>query len=341
MDRTLTRTSAEALDAATERGGLGLNARSWALADRLVGDARGHGVVELRLDNGTRVIDAGASAPGGLEAGRLLAEICMGGLGVVSFAPVMLGGESWPGVHVYTDHPATSCMAAQYAGWAIDAAGYRAMGSGPLRAVARVERDLFDHLGYAERAERGVLVLETKALPNEEVAAWIAERSGLRPGAITLVVARTASPAGTVQIVARAVETALHKLHAVGFDVTRVVNAIGSAPLPPLARGDLAALGRTNDAILYGARTHLTVRASDDELAALIGRLPASASADYGTAFVELFERYDHDFYRIDPLLFSPAEVWLTSADTGRTFHGGAVNAPVLRASFGLEAGAR
>lgn len=341
MDRTLIRPPDEALDATALGAGLGLNARSWALADRLASDARGYGIAELRLESGARIIDAGAEAPGGLEAGRLLAEICMGGLGFVGFAPVVLDGDWWPGVHVHTDHPAASCMASQYAGWAIDTGSYSAMGSGPLRAVARVERELFEHLGYAERAERGVLVLETKALPTEDVAEWIAARSGLDPGALTIVVARTASPAGTVQIVARAVETALHKLHALGFDITRVVNGIGSAPLPPLARGDLAALGRTNDAILYGARTHLTVRAADDELADLAARLPASASADYGTPFVELFERYDHDFYRIDPLLFSPAEVWLTSAETGRTFHGGGVSAPVLRASFGLGEGDR
>lgn len=336
MDRTLTRAPDERLDAAVAREDLRLNARSWALADRLAADARGYGVSELRLENGARVIDAGIAAAGGLEAGRLLAEICMGGLGFVSFAPVALGGDPWPGVHVYTDHPALSCMAAQYAGWAVDAGGYRAMGSGPLRAVARVERELFEQLRYAERAEQGVLVLETRTPPTEAVAEWIAGKSGVRPGGITLVVAPTASPAGMVQIVARALETALHKLHALGVDLSRVVSGIGSAPLPPPARGDLAALGRTNDAVLYGARTHLTMRAGDDELAALAARLPASASADYGTPFVELFERYGRDFYRIDPMLFSPAEVWLTSTETGRTFHGGAVNGPVLRASFGL-----
>ena len=76
------------------------------------------------------------------------------------------------------------------------------------------------------------------------------------------------------------------------------------------------------------------VDASDDRLAALAERLPASASPDYGTPFYELFKRYDNDFYKIDPMLFSPAEVWLMSATSGNTFHGGRLAPDVLRTSL-------
>ena len=85
----------------------------------------------------------------------------------------------------------------------------------------------------------------------------------------------------------------------------------------------MRAIGRTNDCILYGGQARYTVRADDEELAELATRLPASASADYGTPFYDIFKRYDNDFYKIDPMLFSPAEVWLTSATSGRTFHAG------------------
>jgi methenyltetrahydromethanopterin cyclohydrolase len=123
-------------------------------------------------------------------------------------------------------------------------------------------------------------------------------------------------------------------MHTIGFDVTRVVSAIGTAPLPPTARSDIRAIGRTNDCILYGGQARYTVRAEDDELAEIVARLPASASADYGTPFYDIFKRYDNDFYKIDPMLFSPAEVWLSSATTGRTFHAGRLDADVLRASL-------
>jgi methenyltetrahydromethanopterin cyclohydrolase len=208
------------------------------------------------------------------------------------------------------------------------------MGSGPLRAKARVERELFGKLGYAEDAVRGVLVLESRSLPTDEVAAWVARKADVGPAALTFAVAPTASLAGGVQIVARVIETGLHKMDTVGFDVRRVVSAMGTAPLAPTARTDIRAIGRTNDCILYGGQARFTVRAEDDELAQLATRLPASASSDYGTPFYDIFKRYDNDFYKIDPMLFSPAEVWLTSATSGRTFHAGRLNPDVLRASL-------
>jgi methenyltetrahydromethanopterin cyclohydrolase len=123
-------------------------------------------------------------------------------------------------------------------------------------------------------------------------------------------------------------------MEALGFDVTRVVSAIGTAPLPPTAKNDLRAIGRTNDCVLYGGQARYIVDGADDELERLAAQLPASASSDYGTPFYDIFKRYDNDFYKIDSMLFSPAEVWLTSATSGRTFHAGLLNPAVLRASL-------
>jgi methenyltetrahydromethanopterin cyclohydrolase len=287
-----------------------------------------------RLPGGARVIDAGIEVDGGIEAGLAIAEICMGGLGNVSTTPVQVSDRSYPGLMVWTDHPAESCMASQYAGWAISVGKFFAMGSGPLRAHARVEHELFEKLGYEERADEGVLVLEGRTLPTDEVAAWVAQKAHLDPSQLTFVVAPTASLAGGVQISARIVETGLHKMETLGFDVRRVISALGTAPLPPVAKNDLKAIGRTNDCILYGGQAHFTIRAGDPELENLAAKVPASASRDYGTPFYEIFKRYEGDFYKIDPLLFSPAEVWLTSTETGRTFHAGQLNPEVLEASL-------
>jgi len=314
---------------------LGMNERAWALADDAVARAAEWRLGLEMLPCGARVIDAGITMSGGLEAGRLLAHLCMGGLGHVEFTTLWIDGESWPGVQVWTDHPAQACMASQYAGWAITPEGYFAMGSGPLRAKARVEKDLFAKLGYGEaEALRGVLVLETRTLPTDRVSAWVSERADVPENAITFAVAPTASIAGGVQVVARVIETGLHKMEHLGFDVTRVISAIGTAPLPTIAKNDLRGIGRTNDCVLYGGQVRYTIDADDDTLASLAERVPACASSDYGTPFYETFKRYDNDFYKIDPMLFSAGEVWLTSALTGRTFHGGRVNADVLRASL-------
>jgi methenyltetrahydromethanopterin cyclohydrolase len=315
-------------------GALGLNERAWQIADRMAADAAALGVSAGTLAGGARVLDAGIETSGGYGAGLALAELCMGGLGHIDYAPVVVGPDTRPGVRVWTDHPAVSCMASQYAGWAIQVGKYFAMGSGPLRAHARVEKELFGKLGYVETARRGVLVLETRAAPTAEVAAWVGEKAGLAPAALTFAVAPTASIAGGVQIAARILETGLHKMDALGFDVTRILSGIGTAPLPPVAKNDLRAIGRTNDCILYGGRARYTVRADDAELAELVPKIPAAASQDYGTPFYDIFKRYDGDFYKIDPLLFSPAEVWLTSVASGKTYHAGRLNPDVLRASL-------
>ena len=313
---------------------LGMNERAWALADTLVAEANALRIAVHTLPTGARVIDAGVQASGSLEAGIELARLCMGDLGRVAFTMMKIGTGMFPGIEVQTDHPAQACMASQYAGWAINPEGFFAMGSGPLRAKARVERELFEKLRYQEDAARGVLVLEGRTLPDDAVAEWVARKAGVEPHALTFAVAPTASLAGGVQIVARVIESGLHKMDTIGFDVTRVVSATGTAPLAPTARSDMRAIGRTNDCILYGGQARYIVNADDAELEALATRLPACSSPDYGTPFYDIFKRYNSDFYKIDPTLFSAAEIWLTSAASGRTFHGGMLNPDVLRASF-------
>ena len=316
-------------------GSLRLNERAEAIAEAMVADALVLGVRASTLENGARVLDCGIEAPGGLEAGRLLAEACMGGAGRVGFTSVVVDDLHLPGVNVWTDHPAVACLGSQYAGWAIKPEGYFAMGSGPLRAIARVEHELFERLGYAEPPSgRGVLVLEARTAPSAAVAAYVAGKAGLTADRITFLVAPTASTAGGVQISARVVETALHKMLELGFDVRNVLTGFGTAPLAPIAKSDMRAIGRTNDCVLYGGVVHLTVRGEDGELQALAPRIPSSASRDYGTPFYDLFQRYGGDFYKVDPHLFSPARVSLTNVKSGRTFEAGAVNAGVLRQSL-------
>jgi methenyltetrahydromethanopterin cyclohydrolase len=312
---------------------LSLNDRAHELADRVAAEADALRVSATTLPNGARLIDCGSAVPGGLEAGSRFAEICMAGLGVLTFAPLVLQGRWLPGLTVVTDRPALACLGSQYAGWRLDRDGYFAMASGPGRALIRAE-ELYDDLEVDERARTAVLCLETRDPPPEAIADYVAERASVAVADLTLLFAPTASLAGGVQVAARVVETALHKLHELEFDVRRVVSGFGSCPLPPVSKTDPDAIGRTNDAVLYGGQVELTVDAPDEELEALVPRLPASASRDYGEPFGRVLERSGWDFYAIDPLLFSPAEVRLTSVPSGRSFHAGGVDADVLERSF-------
>ena len=301
-----------------------LNERTWKLADAVVADA-----ARLRLSvaevAGSRVIDCGVKQPAGLEAGRRLAEICLAGLGQVAI-------EAGPVVAVRTDQPVLACMASQYAGWQLTGEKFFAMGSGPMRSAAARE-PLFQDLGYKETPTRVVGVLETSKLPTEEICRKIAEQCGVTPQNVTLLCARTASLAGTVQVVARSVETALHKMHELGYGLANVVSGFGSAPLPPVAADDLAGIGCTNDAILYGGSVTLWVRDDDVRLAEIGPKIPSNASRDYGEPFAAIFERAGRDFYKIDPLLFSPAQITLNNLASGKSHRFGQFRPDILERS--------
>lgn len=303
------------------------------VADELAARASELGVCVDMLANGARVIDAGVNQVGSLNAGLLVARACLADLGTVALVPGRVADLAVPMVQVSIDHPIAACLASQYAGWKIQVGDFLAMGSGPMRAVYGKEA-LYDQIGWREQPRELVGILESGTLPDLEIVNDICRKCDRSAECMTLIVARTASLAGGIQVVSRSVETAMHKLHELNFDLSHVVGAFGTAPLPPVARDDLQAIGRTNDAVLYGAEVTLYVTGDDQELAQVGQKLPSSTSKDYGIPFSEIFKRYDHDFYKIDPMLFSPAAVSLQNVQTGWTYAFGAVNHNVLARSF-------
>lgn len=288
-----------------------------------------------RLSNGAQWWDFGVEAEGGLEAGRLLSYACMSRLGAIGFNPGLIGEKSWPHVEVATDHPTEACLFSQYAGWRLSAGDFFGMLSGPIRAVAARE-ELFEKLKYKEKPQSTLGIIETDQPPTEAVFSKLVQKSGVEPKEITLLIAPTSSQAGTVQIVARSVETAMHKLFELGFDVRRIRSAFGTAPLPPCGADFLTSLGRTNDAILYGGRVHLWFRGSPEDVKTLGPKVPSDSSEAHGKPFREIFEAAGGDFYQIDPLLFSPAEVVFNSLETGEVFRFGQTAPDVLERSFGI-----
>jgi methenyltetrahydromethanopterin cyclohydrolase len=320
---------------------ISVNRRAAAIVRRMIDDFEGIGLGVRQLNNGTTLIDSGINVSGSLEAGRLFSLACMGGLGQVSFSREIYGNRTtvqdsgfWlPAVAVSAYSPHIACMASQYAGWAIRWNDYFAMGSGPARALFASE-EIYKKLKYQDEADTAILMLEGNRLPDEEVAAFIAKQCRVKPERLFLLIAPTASLVGSVQIAARSAETAMHKLAELGFDIRQVKAAFGTCPLAPVAADDLHAMARTNDAILYGAQVFLAVQAKDNELAALIEQIPSSSSRDYGKSFYDLFERCQGDFYQIDPMLFSPAQVEINNLSSGHTFCAGRVNVSLLHASL-------
>jgi len=288
--------------------------------------------------SGAKIIDAGVNCGGGLEAGLFLAQLCMGGLAKVRLTSISEAeyGVS-QGVWVQTDQPIMSCLGCQYAGWPVQTDDFFAMGSGPMR-LARGREEVLGELKLSESVDVSVGVLESEVLPTEAALRRIADDCGVTLDALRIAVAPSTSIAGSIQVVARSVETALHKMHELKFDVSTIVSATGIAPLlPPAKRGDIVnGIGRTNDSILYGATVTLWVDHDDDELDDVIERVPSTASPDHGQPFAKIFKQYDYDFYKVDPLLFSPARVVVHNLRTGRTFHAGRIANGLLRESSSL-----
>jgi methenyltetrahydromethanopterin cyclohydrolase len=314
-----------------------VNAGAAALVEALKSDAAALRIAVTQGELGETLIDAGSRALGSIAAGLKIAEICMGGLGLVELVP---GGATprWPWTIVArSSDPVTACLASQYAGWKLahgegkDA--FLALASGPARALARKE-PIFQDLSYRDSAATATLVMESSRPPPSPVVDKVARDCNVAPERLTIIYAPTQSLAGATQIVARALEVALHKAHQLKFPIERIVDGMGAAPLAPPHPSAVTAMGRTNDAIVYGGRVHLYVTGAANDAHALANELPSEGSRDYGRPFAEIFKRAKGDFYAIDPLLFSPAEVVVTALETGETFRKGHVDASLLDASF-------
>ncbi len=303
----------------------------------------------------TRLVDFGIDATGGLHAGVILSEICMGGLGTVTLVPdpsnpaVLHRREAYQlAVQVTTDHPLLACMASQYAGWPISHGDYFAMGSGPMR-VNRGREPVLEKYVDLKPEEAIIGVLESNSMPDPAVVEEIARecRLSVSPNeldgsidhnstqaAITLCIAPTQSMAGMIQIVARSIEATMHKLFELDFDLNLVRYAWGLSPLPPMGADHLTAIGRSNDSILYGGRTQLWLDVNNETIAELSSKIPSCSSNDYGHPFKQIFQENGRDFYAIDKLLFSAAQVTLTSTQTGYTKTAGQLNFELLNESF-------
>ena len=318
-------------------GTVSVNLRAADLVAALRLDAAALNITFGRGPLGEVLIDGGANSRGGVEAGLRIAEICMGGLGTVRLQ-INDAISRWPWtIAVNSSQPVIACLGSQYAGWrlahGVGRDAFYALGSGPARALAQKEEVLKD-ISYRDQADVATLVIEGQRPPPAEVVETVAHDCGVAPSALTVVYAPTQSLAGGAQVVARVLEVALHKAYELKFPLDRIVDGMAAAPVSPPHPDFMTVMGRTNDAIIYGGRAHLFVTGPAADAKALADALPSSTARDFGAPFAEIFKRFNGDFYAIDPMLFSPAEVIVTAIDFGASFRAGALHRDLIDASF-------
>jgi len=320
-----------------------VNKLTQPLVQELLGNADKLRLDVQTLDNGCTIIDAGINALGGLEAGRIITEICLGGMGTVSLSHTSYT-DNWPlTVNVHSTNPVLACLGSQYAGWSLSYEKYFALGSGPARAMATKEKEgktlpvepLYAELDYNDSAETATLVIENDAIPPVEIVEKIAKACGVAFDKLTIIVTPTSSLAGSVQVVGRVLEVAMHKAHELHFPLENIIDGMGSAPLCPPHPDFVQAMGRTNDAILFAGQVHIFVKGSDEEAEKLATALPSSTSKDYGKPFAQVFKDAKYDFFKIDGMLFSPASVIVTAVESGNSFRAGKLDNDLLNQSFG------
>jgi len=312
---------------------LSVNQLSEPLVKKLLKNSKALQLGVSQHEAGCTIVDAGIAHVGCAEAGRIIAEICMGGLGQVTLQADNRFAHWHDAIAVSSTQPVLACLASQYAGWALSHEKFFSLGSGPARALAQRE-DLFKELNYQDAAASTCMVLETDKVPPVPVIEKILRDTKIAPENLTIILTPTSSIAGVVQIVGRVLEVALHKAHTLHFPLQHIVSGTGLAVLPPVSKDFMTGMGRTNDAILFGGQVTLQVTGDDAAASHLASNLPSSASKDYGRTFAEVFKSVNMDFYKIDPMLFSPAKVTVTNVDTGSVFEAGQLNADLIDLSF-------
>ena len=315
-----------------------INNLTQPLVEALVNNAQALRIGVAKDSCGSTIIDAGIHHYGGLEAGRLISEICLGGLGQVALIHTH-AAPPWPlSVYVHTCDPVLACLGSQYAGWQLShgegKAAFNALGSGPARAAA-LKEPLYKALAYEDKADKVCIVMEVDKPPPSELLVKMSAQCAVEPENLSVILTPTRSLAGVIQVIARVLETALHKAHELKFPLERIIDGAGSAPVSPPTPNFVEAMGRTNDAILFAGRVQLFVSGPDDEAQMLANHLPSNTSSDYGRPFARVFADANYDFYKIDQKLFSPAQVSVTAIDSGNTFFAGEVNLALLKESFG------
>ena len=293
-----------------------------------------------QLSNGATVLDCGVNVTGSFKAGELYTKVCLGGLADVGISiPGDLSEKfALPSVKIKTDSPSISTLGSQKAGWSVSVGDFFALGSGPARALSLKPAETYEEINYKDDADIAILTLESDVLPTEEVADYIAEECKVDVSNVFLLVAPTSSLVGSIQIAGRVVENGTYKmLEALKFDVNKVKHAAGIAPIAPIDPDGLKAMGKTNDAVLFGGRTYYYVESEEgDDIAGVAAKLPSSAADGYGKPFFDVFKEADFDFYKIDKGMFAPAEVVINDLTTGKLYKEGYVNADLLKKSFGL-----
>jgi methenyltetrahydromethanopterin cyclohydrolase len=278
------------------------------------------------------LIDAGVDVLGSFEAGRILIEICHGGLANASLGLTDIGGTLLPQVTVESFRPTISTYGLQASyPLSTDEPGVRL--SGPIR--------LYLDGAVVMENPAAIAVIESDHLLDDEFALALAERSNLSPQSLTLIVVPGWSVVGAVQIAGRVNESVIFTLEeSLKVDSRKVKHMIGQAPVCPVSQIDSPEEKRPypDDFIHYAGEVVLTLLASpEDDLERLAHLLSFASTSIYGSLFHDVLAVAGGIFEAIPDLIHinKPAQVTIEDLSTGRAAHAGVKDVALLTSLLG------
>lgn len=291
----------------------------------------------IKSDIGATIIDMGLSVDGSWRGGKLWVLAAHGGMADVNYGRMSILDLELPTVDVMVDDPMLSVVACQAGAWKLGKGEFSPVGSGPARLKARADR--FARLvEYEDPSNHALLQLQMNRLPDDATLQFVADACGIPASNLVVMVAPSASIVGTIQVVGRSFEQAIISLgRNTDFDLSTCAYGYGRAPIPPVINDEVLAMGRINDALVYGSFTSMWVRyPDDDELRQITNNMSFSnqAGEDYGKGYAEIYDTYGRSLFNIPARLDSPAKIMMTNLLTGKVTIAGRIDEKQLYDSF-------
>lgn len=316
---------------------ISLNKLAMGVVEEILADPESLGCKAVKMDCGVNLIDMGLNCKGSWKAALLFTRATIGDLGIVNYGRFQLNDQySFASVEMYIEQPLVACMASEIAGWKLGEGEFATIGSGPARATAHVASDwYFEMTDYKDDYDKAVLCIQDVRYPTDAVALEIAKACNVAPQDTYLLIAPSTCIVGSVQVSARMLEQTCHKMFEKHFHAGQIVMARGCAPIAPIVKDEMKAMGRINDALIYGSEVEVWVDADDKDIAKVIHQLAGKTSSpNYNELFVDVFEAAGRDFFYVDHDVHSLGKVQIHNINSGRAFCAGEINYPLLEKSF-------
>jgi len=307
------------------------NARLKELVEELINHAWDYSLETKTLPCGATIIDGGVETAGTYEAGRIITEICHGGLSRASLSLVNMDGIVLPQITVESFHPTLSAYDIQ--------AGYTVKGeivSGPINMHLKKDGLLYKKISNINKTTTGIAIIQSDDIPTNRWVLSLSEQIHLSPKDLCLIVVPMQSIVGATQIAGRMNEDVIFSLEeSIGYNSLKVKHIIGSAPICPVAKGDVKKRKAYPDDFLhYGAMVFLTLEANlNEDLQALAEILCFRSTPAYGRFFHDILSEAEGNFMNIPGLkdINKVAQVTINNLHTGRVYQAGNINIALLR----------